>query len=82
MVDLASGFPTYRRRAPKDGGRTVPIVRNSVVLHVTTADIVPYCPFLCMKFEAEKNLEKSNSVQNFRYLYKYFHKRPDRVELA
>ena len=81
MMDPASGFPTYRRRAPEDGGRTVTIVRNRVVFRVTNADIVPHCPFLCLKFEAHINVEKSNSVQNIKYLHKYCHKGPDQVGL-
>ena len=79
LMDPASGFSTYRRRAPEDGGRTVTIVRNRVVFNVTNADIVPYSPFLCMKFEAHINVEKSNSVQNIKYLHKYCHKGPDQV---
>ena len=82
LMDLASGFPTYRRRSPEDGGRTVTIVRNGVVFHVTNADIVPYSPFLCLMFEAHINVEKSNSVQNIKYLHKYCHKGPDQVELV
>ena len=54
---------------------TVTFVRNGngVVFHVTNADIVLYCPFLCMKFEAHINLGKSNSMQNIKYLHMYCH---------
>ena len=68
--------------APEDCGSTVTIVRSSLVFYVTTSDIFPYCPFLCMKFEARINVEKSNRVQNIKYLHKYCHKRPDQVEFV
>ena len=40
----------------EDGGRTITINRNGVIFHVTNADIVPYSPFLRMKFEADINV--------------------------
>ena len=79
MVDAASHFPTYRRRSPQDGGRVIPIKRGGVTFEVTNANVVPYNPYLSLRFNCHINVEKSNSPKNAKYLYKYITKGPDRA---
>ena len=48
IVDPENGFPTYRRRAPEDGGRTINMNRGGIPYQATNQDVVPYNPFLSL----------------------------------
>ena len=82
MIDAASHFPTYRRRSPEDGGRVISIKRGGVTFEVTNANVVPYNPYLSLRFNCHINVEKSNSARNTKYLYKYVLKGPDRAMVS
>ena len=82
MIDAASHFPTYRRRSPEDGGRVISIKRGGVTFEVTNANVVPYNPYLSLRFNCHINVEKSNSARNAKYLYKYVLKGPDRAMVS
>ena len=71
-TDSEYSYPTYRRR---NNGRTV-TVRNVVV---DNRWIVPYNPYLLMKYDCHLNVEVCNSVAAVKYLYKYVYKGHDRV---
>ena len=66
-------------RSPEDGGRTIRIVRNGVPFDVTNRDVVPYNPYLLLRYNCHINVEKSTSPRNAKYLYKYVTKGPDRA---
>ena len=67
------GYPQYRRR-PND--RTTGLPYNQ-----TSADIVPYKPYLLLRYDAHINVEVCTSIQAVKYLYKYIHKGPDRARI-
>ena len=75
-------YPKYRRRRPDEGGFTAEIkIRDQAHKEfvVDNSWIIPYNPVLLLKFQAHINLELVASVQGIKYLFKYFHKGPDRV---
>ena len=82
LIDSASSFPTYKRRSPEDGGRVMTIKRGGRTFNATNANVVPYIPFLLLKFECHINAEKSNGPRNSKYLYKYATKGPDRAMVS
>ena len=79
LVDPASSFPTYRRRAPSDGGRTITIKRGGREFLVDNHNVVPYNPFVSLRYNCHINVEKSSSVKAARYINKYVTKGPDRA---
>ncbi len=86
-------YPDYRRRSPEDGGRTHKMTvktrefdtatnKMKVKSQEFTADnrwIVPYNPFLSLKYNAHLNVEVVISVSCVKYLYKYTCKGSDKV---
>ena len=66
-----NGFPTYRRR---DNGQTHPLKRNNKIYQVDNRWVVPYNPYLCLKYNSHINLEYCASIKSIKYLFKYVHK--------
>ncbi|XP_058188055.1 uncharacterized protein LOC131304732 isoform X1 [Rhododendron vialii] len=67
-------YPIYQRRPPRpsdNGERTA--IDNSWV--------VPYNPWLILKYNCHINVEICSSIISVKYLYKYVYKGPDRVSL-
>ncbi len=75
----ANGYPFYRRRSPENGGRTHNTSVKGQDFTVDNRWIVPYNPFLSLKYNAHLNVEVVTSVQCVKYLYKYITKGSDRV---
>ena len=69
----------YRRRSPKDGGRTVIKRVKGEDAIVDNSFVVPYNPFLSLHYKAHINVEVVYSVQAVKYLYKYITKGHDRI---
>ena len=68
------GYPKYRRR--NDGITcTVKCKGKSIILD--NRSVVPYCPWLSMKYNAHINLEACMSLKCVKYLYKYVYKGHD-----
>ena len=63
-------FPRYRRRAPEDGGQqhVVYVKREPVTLD--NSHVVPYCPFLLLRYDAHLNVENVFNLQTVKYLFK------------
>ncbi len=72
-----NGFPTYRRR---DNGQTHPLKRNNKIYQVDNRWVVPYNPYLCLKYNSHINLEYCASIKSIKYLFKYVHKGFDCME--
>ena len=75
------GHTTYRRRSPEQGGNTI---EKTVQKKQTILDnkwVVPYNPYLLLKYEGHCNVEYVNTVQSVKYLYKYVLKGPDKVHV-
>jgi hypothetical protein len=72
-----NGFPAYQRR---DTGQTQPLVRNNKVYHVDNRWVVPYNPYLFLKFNSHINIEFCASIKSIQYLFKYLYKGFDCME--
>ena len=76
IVDPDNFYATYRRRSPDDGGRTV---TNSKGRTIDNSWIVPYNPYLSLKYDCHINVECCSSPKAAKYLYKYVTKGHDRA---
>ena len=65
-------YPLYRRR---NNGR---VYIDSKGFHVDNRYIVPYSPYLCLRYNAHINVEAATSATAAKYLFKYIHKGGDR----
>ena len=72
-------YPLYRRRAPKDGGRTATKEIRGKKITIDNQWVIPYCPILLLKYDSHINVELVCSVVSVKYLYKYISKGPDRI---
>ena len=75
FVDPNSSYATYKRRSPEDGGRSIDIQGTKL----DNRWIVPYCPFLSLRYDCHINLECCASTKSVKYLTKYIHKGNDRA---
>jgi hypothetical protein len=66
---MSNKFPKYRRR-----GRFHCVVKDRIL---TDDWVVPYSPFLSLKYRAHVNVEIASSLKSFKYVYKYVLKPPD-----
>jgi hypothetical protein len=71
---LGNTYPQYRRR-----GRFTCEVKGRVV---SDDWVVPYNPFLTLKYRAHINVEIASSIKSFKYVYKYVLKSPDSAVIA
>ena len=62
----SDGYPLYRRR------NTNP----------NNGRVVPYNPYLLLKYDAHINVEACTTVSSVKYLYKYVYKGPDRADVG
>ena len=73
-------YPLYRRRQETDGapGCSFPRPGHGVPVTITNQWVVPFNPYLCLRYESHINVEIVCSVTSVKYLYKYLDKGPDR----
>ncbi|XP_055357003.1 uncharacterized protein LOC129602072 [Paramacrobiotus metropolitanus] len=64
------GYPEYRRR---DSGITITVGTRTV----DNQWIVPYNPYLLLKYNCHINVEICATIKSFKYLYKYIFKGHD-----
>ena len=74
IVDTEANHPVYRRRSPEQGGRTVTIMRKGQPFVVDNSWIVPYSPYMLLRYNAHINVEICTSVGAVKYLLNYVHK--------
>ena len=77
VIDPDNNYATYRRRAPEDGGLQTLCPKMSRV--IDNRWVVPYCPFLSIRFDCHINVEFCASPKATKYLYKYVTKGSDRA---
>ena len=80
IVDPDNNNPTYRRRSPQDGGRQIMCPKTGRTIDNTW--VVPYNPFLSLRYNCHINVEKCTSAKASKYLYKYVTKGSDRAMVA
>ncbi|KAK8942878.1 hypothetical protein KSP39_PZI009132 [Platanthera zijinensis] len=68
-------YPLYRRR---DDNRAIPLGRDGDFM-ADNGWVVPYNPWLLLKYDCHINVEICSSIKSIKYLYKYVYKGPDWV---
>ncbi|EOD51816.1 putative helicase-like protein [Neofusicoccum parvum UCRNP2] len=71
-------YATYRRR---DNGATITKRRSTVspLFTYTNRDVVPYNPFLLLRYRCHCNVEICSSIKAYKYIFKYIYKGPDKA---
>ena len=72
--DEQISYATYRRRSPEDGGEEAQHFGRLI----NNAWIVPYSPYLTLRYNCHINVEICASSKATKYLYKYISKGGDR----
>ena len=79
-VDPDNNYAIYRRRSPEDGGLQFVCPKTNRV--IDNSWVVPYSPFLCLRFNCHINVEICTSPKASKYLHKYVTKGSDRAMVA
>ena len=69
------GFPQYMRRQGQQAINKLGKYEN-----LTSEWVVPYNPYLLLKYDCHINVEIATSIKSFKYLYKYIYKGGDKAE--
>ncbi|XP_073138140.1 uncharacterized protein [Henckelia pumila] len=69
-------YPLYQRR---ESMRVVSNNNDQVI--IDNGWVVPYNPWLLLKYDCHINVEVCGGIKCVKYIYKYIHKGPDRVAL-
>ena len=80
IMDTNNSYPVYRRRHPDDGGRK--ITNPTTGRQIDNSWVVPYSPFLSLRYNCHINVEVCVSPTAAKYLYKYVTKGPDRAMVS
>ena len=79
IVHPSNTYPDYQRLEPSKGGRSI-IINNSMgTFEIDNRWVVPYSPFLCLRFDCHTNVELCMSPLATKYLFKYVTKGEDRA---
>lgn len=75
-----NGAVTYRRKSPQEGGHTLmkQMKGENLPIKIGNQFIVPYNPYLLLRYRCHLNVEIVNTVKTTKYIHKYQHKGPDR----
>lgn len=73
QFDDSAFYPLYQRRNTSDGGRSFDRYNRGIQLtqHIDNSYIVPYNPYLLLKYNCHMNIEVCYSHQCIKYLFKY-----------
>ena len=78
-----NSYHHYRRREPNSApGPVITKIKHGEYMTVDNQWVVPYNPYLLLRYDAHINVEAVGSVEAVKYLYKYIHKGPDRIMVA
>merc|ERR1712020_346428 len=75
LWDTEMSYACYRRRSPAQGGNEAYHNRREL----DNRWVVPYSPYLLLRYNCHINLEICVSAKATKYLYKYVHKGGDRA---
>ena len=71
-------YPLYSRRAEEASGSPISkTIRGGINVSVNNAWVVPYNPYILLRYNAHINLEIVCAVSSVKYLYKNLEKGPD-----
>ena len=71
IINSEQTYPEYQRLSPEDGGRV--IKKMAMILII----VVPYSPYICLRFKCHANIEVCMSFIALKYLFKYITKGED-----
>jgi hypothetical protein len=74
------GYPEYRRSI--NGGRTHTVRKGTTTKVIDNSWVVPYNPYLCLKYGAHINVEIVSSIAAVKYLFTYVYKGHDCANIA
>ncbi|XP_076049352.1 uncharacterized protein LOC143030030 [Oratosquilla oratoria] len=74
-----NGYPLYKIRAVGEGGHSFTKKVKGEEATIDNSWVVPYNPYLCLKYNAHINVECSNSIKTIAYVTKYVNKGCDRI---
>ena len=80
IVDQQNYYATYQRRSPLHGGRSTKLPKGDRT--VDNSWIIPYNPYLSLRFNCHINVECCASPKATKYLFKYVTKGSDRAMVA
>ncbi|XP_076068429.1 uncharacterized protein LOC143040872 [Oratosquilla oratoria] len=79
IVENQASIRRERRRAPGEGGFSFERKIKGKTITVDNSWVVPYNPYLCLKYNAHINVECSNSIKCIAYVTKYVNKGCDKI---
>ena len=79
IVNQDSTYPEYKRLDSRQGGRSVIVNIKSKEYVIDNTWIVPYSPFLSLRYNCHINVEVCMSPMAAKYLFKYVTKGVDRA---
>ena len=82
VIDSNSSYATYRRRDSQHGGRSIQLTRQGITFTADNSMVVPYNPFLSLRYNCHINVEKCCSEKGAKYVFKYTTKGPDRAMVS
>ena len=75
-------YPLYRRRHPEQGGHTGTLTKANKANRVDNRHVVPYNPWLLLRYKSHINVEYCASIKAVKYLYKYIFKGSDQATVS
>ncbi len=81
-INSETNYALYRRRKPTNGGRSLTLRRGSQEYEIDNSWIVPYNPYLLLKYDCHINVECCTSTKVAKYLYKYVTKGNSRAMVS
>ena len=79
IVHPDNTYPDYQRLEPSKGGRSIVIKNSMGTFEIDNRWVVPYSPYLCLRFDCHINNELCMSPLASKYLFKYVTKGEDRA---
>ena len=79
VISTDNIYPEYQRLEPSQGGRSIQIMVKGKMVLIDNRMIVPYSPFLSLRFTCHVNIELCVSPLASKYLFKYATKGHDRA---
>ena len=79
IIRSETRYPEYQRLDPAEGGRSIVLNTRSKQFIIDNKWIVPYSPFLSLRFNCHVNMEICFSPTASKYLFKYITKGEDRA---